>query len=158
MGEVVNLNELVNIVADLKKQNKTIVTTNGCFDIIHAGHVRYLKEAKELGDVLIVCLNSDASVQRLKGPTRPLNHEDDRAEVMSALKAVDYVVLFEDDTPVEILAQIKPSIHVKGGDYTEDTLPETKVIKEGGGKIQFIKFVEGRSTTNIINKISQNKD
>lgn len=158
MGEVVELKKLLNIVFGLKNQNKTIVTTNGCFDIIHAGHVRYLKHAKELGDVLIVCLNSDASVQRLKGPTRPLNHQDDRAEVMSALCSVDYVVIFEEDTPIDVLDKIKPNIHVKGGDYTEETLPETKVIKEGGGKIKFIPFVEGRSTTNIINKISQNNN
>lgn len=158
MGEVVELKKLLNIVGELKKQNKIIVTTNGCFDIIHAGHVKYLKHAKELGDVLIVCLNSDASVQRLKGPTRPLNYQDDRAEVMSSLEAVNYVVIFEEDTPVDVLAKIKPDIHVKGGDYTEETLPETKVIKEGGGKIQFIPFVEGRSTTNIINKIHQNSN
>jgi len=158
MGEVVDQKQLLNIISDLKKQNKTIVTTNGCFDIIHAGHVRYLKHAKELGDVLIVCLNSDASVQRLKGPSRPLNHQDDRAEVMAALYAVDYVVIFEEDTPIDVLAKIKPDIHVKGGDYTEETLPETAVIKQGGGKIQFIPFVEGRSTTNIINKIHQNSN
>ena len=158
MGEVVDQKQLLDIVSELKKQNKTIVTTNGCFDIIHAGHVRYLKHAKNLGDVLIMCLNSDASVQRLKGPTRPLNHQDDRAEVMAALESINYVVIFEEDTPVDILAKIKPDIHVKGGDYSEDTLPETKVIKEGGGKIQFIPFVEGRSTTNIINKISQNSN
>ncbi len=125
------------------------------FDIIHAGHVRYLQQARELGDALIVCLNSDASVQRLKGPTRPLNHQDDRAEVLSALCSVDYVVIFEEDTPVDTLAKIKPDIHVKGGDYSEETLPETKVIKDGGGKVRFIPFVEGRSTTNIINKIAE---
>lgn len=155
MGQVVELNELLNIVSGLKKQNKAIVTTNGCFDIIHAGHVRYLQQARELGDALIVCLNSDASVQRLKGPTRPLNHQDDRAEVLSALCSVDYVVIFEEDTPVDTLAKIKPDIHVKGGDYSEETLPETKVIKDGGGKVRFIPFVEGRSTTNIINKIAE---
>jgi len=158
MGEVVDQKQLLNIVSELKKQNKTIVTTNGCFDIIHAGHVRYLKHAKELGDVLIVCLNSDESVKRLKGSSRPLNYQDDRAEVMSALEAVNYVVIFEEDTPVDVLAKIKPNIHVKGGDYTEETLPETAVIKQGGGKIQFIPFVEGRSTTNIINKIHQNSN
>lgn len=158
MGQVVNIDKLLNIVSELKKQNRTIVTTNGCFDIIHAGHVRYLRQAKELGDILIVCLNSDGSVQRLKGPTRPLNNQDDRAEVMSALCAVDYVVIFEEDTPISVLEQIKPDIHVKGGDYNEDTLPETQVIKEGGGKIQFIPFVEGRSTTNVINKIMQNNN
>jgi len=158
MGKVVDLKELSEIIPELKKQNKTIVTTNGCFDILHAGHVRYLNSAKELGDVLILCLNSDASVQRLKGPTRPLNHQDDRAEVMSALCAIDYVVIFEEDTPVDVLAEIKPNIHVKGGDYTEETLPETSVVKQNGGIMKFIPFVEGRSTTNIINKISQNNN
>jgi len=156
MGQTLELNNLLNIINGLKNQNKTIVTTNGCFDILHAGHVRYLKQAKELGDILIVCLNSDESVKRLKGPSRPINHEQDRAEVMSSLGCVDFVVIFEEDTPANILEQIKPNIHVKGGDYTEDTLPETAVIKAGGGKIQFLPFVEGRSTTNVINKISLN--
>lgn len=158
MGEVIKLNELLDIVEELKAQQKTIVTTNGCFDILHAGHVRYLKQAKELGDILVLCLNSDESVKKIKGPTRPLNNENDRAEVISALCSVDYVVIFEEETPINLLAQIKPDIHVKGGDYTEDTLPETKVIKEGGGKVQFIPFLEGRSTTNIINKIAKDKD
>lgn len=156
MGQTVKLDELIDIISNLKKQNKKIVTTNGCFDIIHAGHARYLKQAKELGDILIVCLNSDESVRKLKGPSRPINHEDDRAEVISSLESVNYVVIFGEDTPINVLTRIKPDIHVKGGDYTEETLPETEVIKKNGGKICFIPFVEGRSTTNIINKISQN--
>ncbi len=158
MGQVVELNDLLEIIYGLKSQNKTIVTTNGCFDIIHAGHARYLKQARGLGDVLIVCLNSDESVQRLKGPSRPINHEEDRAEVLSSLYFVDYVVIFREDTPINVLEKIKPDIHVKGGDYTEETLPETPVIKKCGGKIQFIPFLEGRSTTGVINKIFQNKN
>ena len=130
MGEVLELNRLLETLSGLKAQNKTIITTNGCFDIIHAGHVRYLKQAKELGDILVVCLNSDDSVKKLKGPSRPLNSEDDRAEVLAALSSVDYVVIFEQDTPSEILEQIKPHIHVKGGDYSEETLPESAVIKK----------------------------
>lgn len=156
MGEVVNIKELLEIVSGQKVQGKNIVTTNGCFDIIHAGHVRYLKQARELGDILIVCLNSDDSVKRLKGPSRPLNAENDRAEVLSSLCSVDYVIIFGGDTPIKILEQIKPDIHVKGGDYTEETLPEAKIIKEAGGRVEFIPLVEGRSTTNIIKRINNN--
>jgi D-glycero-beta-D-manno-heptose 1-phosphate adenylyltransferase len=156
VGQVVELGQLLDIVKNLKKENKTIVTTNGCFDIIHVGHVRYLKQAKDLGDVLIIALNSDYSVKRLKGPTRPINSENDRAEVLSSLCCVDYVVIFNEDTPAELLSKIKPDIHVKGGDYDINTLPEAPVIKKAGGKIVFIPFVEGKSTTNIINNIALN--
>ncbi|HSA06918.1 MAG TPA: D-glycero-beta-D-manno-heptose 1-phosphate adenylyltransferase [Candidatus Gastranaerophilales bacterium] len=155
MGKILEINELIKTIAGLKAENKVIVTTNGCFDILHAGHVRYLKHAKELGDVLILCLNSDKSVKRLKGESRPLNSQADRAEVLSCLSSVDYVTVFEEDTPSEILEKIKPDIHVKGGDYSEETLPEADVIKKAGGKIRFIPLVEGRSTTNIINKINK---
>ena len=156
MGNLIDLNSLIEKVLELKSNKKTIVTTNGCFDILHAGHVRYLAQAKALGDTLILCLNSDASVKRLKGESRPLNCEADRAEVVAGLGAVDYVVIFEEDTPVEVLADLKPDIHVKGGDYTEDSLPETAIIKKNGGNVQFIPLVEGRSTTNIIEKINCN--
>lgn len=152
MGKVINLVELTSILEDLKSNNKTIITTNGCFDILHVGHVRYLAEARSLGDVLIVGLNSDDSVKRLKGPTRPINNENDRAEVLASLISVDYVVLFNEDTPVSLLSQIKPDIHAKGGDYNPDTLPESKTIQKNGGKLVFIQFVEGKSTTNIIEK------
>ncbi len=154
MGKILELKNLLIKVSELKSENKIIVTTNGCFDIIHAGHVRYLKKAKELGDVLIVCLNSDESVKKLKGPSRPLNNMHDRAEVLTALNSVDYAVIFEEDTPSAILEKIKPDIHVKGGDYSEETLPEADVIKKNGGKVCFIPLVEGKSTTNIINKIN----
>lgn len=152
MGQVVTLNDLIEILPELKAQGKKIVTTNGCFDILHAGHVRYLNKAKALGDILIIGLNSDKSVKSIKGPTRPINCEDDRAEVISALSSVDFVVMFEEDTPANLLAALKSDIHVKGGDYTEESLPEAEIIKAYGGKIAFIPLVEGRSTTNIIEK------
>ena len=153
MGKVLTINELVSEVQDLKQHNKKIVSTNGCFDILHVGHVRYLQKSASLGDILIVCLNSDRSVKALKGDSRPLNNENDRAEVLASLACVDYVVIFDEDTPVNYLAQIKPDIHTKGGDYDVNTLPEAKVIMDNGGKLEFINFVEGKSTTNIINKM-----
>ena len=153
MGQIVNFSEIENITKKLKSENKTIVTTNGCFDILHVGHVRYLQEAKKLGDVLILCLNSDRSVRALKGPTRPVNPEQDRAEVLAALSCIDYVVIFDEDTPSKLLESIKPHIHAKGGDYDINTLPEAKIIMDNGGEVRFISLVEGRSTTNIINKV-----
>ena len=152
MGKVVTKAELLEELKSLS--DKTIVTTNGCFDILHVGHVRYLQKAKESGDLLVLAMNTDASVKRLKGPERPINSENDRAEVLAALGCIDYVVMFDEDTPETLLAQIKPDVHVKGGDYTEDTLPEAKVIIENGGRVEFIKFVEGKSTTKIIEKIN----
>lgn len=154
MGEVIKQENLDELLAKLKKENKTVVTTNGCFDILHVGHVRYLKKAKSFGDVLLIALNSDKSVKSIKGPTRPINNENDRAEILSSLYFVDYVVMFDEDSPMNLLAKIKPDVHTKGADYTVETLPEAKVILEGGGKIEFISFVEGKSTTSIIEKIS----
>ena len=130
-----------------------MVFTNGCFDILHAGHVTYLEAAKAQGDVLVLGLNTDESVRRLKGPERPINSELDRAKVVGALKAVDYVVLFGEHTAEAVIAEVKPDVYVKGGDYTLDTLPEAKIVQSYGGKVAFIDMVEGRSTTNIINKI-----
>ena len=152
MGRVVTLEELIKITEQLKSENKKIVTTNGCFDILHVGHVRYLKEARELGDILVVGVNSDESVRKLKGPTRPINNENDRSEILSSLVCVDYAVIFGEDTPVELLSQIKPSIHAKGGDYDVNTLPEAKTVQDNGGELVFINFVDGKSTTNIINR------
>jgi len=155
MGEDVTAEKLTEILKDLKQKNKTIVTTNGCFDILHVGHVRYLKQTKALGDVLIIALNTDRSVRALKGPKRPLNSENDRAEVLAALECVDYVVLFDEDTPAELLDKIKPDIHAKGGDYNIDTLPEAKIITKNGGRVVFIPLVEGKSTTSLIEKASK---
>ena len=153
MGQVLSIEKLVEQIDKLKKQGKKIVSTNGCFDILHVGHVRYLQKSAALGDILIVCLNSDSSVKALKGESRPLNNENDRAEVLAALACVDFVVIFNENTPVNYLARIKPDIHTKGGDYDVETLPETKVVVDNGGRVELISFVVGKSTTNIINKM-----
>lgn len=141
------------LVEELKKQGKTVVFTNGCFDILHVGHLTYLNQAKQQGDILIVGVNSDSSVKKIKGETRPINHEIDRAELLCGLKAVDYTVIFDEDTPCRLLEELKPDIHVKGGDYKKEDLPETKIVEENGGKVIILSFIQGKSTTNIINKI-----
>ena len=143
--------------AALREAGQRVVFTNGCFDILHAGHVRYLSEARAQGDCLVLGLNSDESVKRLKGPARPINSELDRAEVVGALKAVDYVVLFGEQTAENLIAKVRPAVYVKGGDYTLDTLPEAKIVQSYGGRVHFVKMVEGRSTTNVIKKISGDK-
>ena len=150
---LIKQNELDDLLKKLKQEGKTVVTTNGCFDILHVGHVRYLEKAKSFGDVLIVALNSDKSVKSIKGESRPINNELDRAEVLSGLKSVDYVVLFDEDSPIDLLLQIKPDVHTKGADYTIESLPEAKGIMDAGGRIEFISFVEGKSTTSIIEKM-----
>lgn len=157
MREPVKREDLQDLLYDIRKQGKTIVTTNGCFDILHVGHVRYLEETKKFGDVLIVALNSDKSVKELKGDGRPINNELDRAEVLNGLKSVDYVVLFDEKSPAQLLSEIKPDVHTKGADYNEDTLPEAKIIKENGGRLEFIQFVQGKSTTATIQKINAQK-
>ena len=157
MREPVKREDLQKLLSDLRKQGKTIVTTNGCFDILHVGHVRYLEETKKFGDILIVALNSDKSVRALKGEGRPINNENDRAEVLNGLKSVDYVVLFDEQSPAELLAEIKPDVHTKGADYTVETLPEAKIILENGGRLEFIQFVPGKSTTSTIAKINSQK-
>ncbi len=153
MEKLIEKENLDNIIKKLKSENKKIVFTNGCFDILHAGHVRYLKESKKFGDILIVGLNSDISVKKIKGESRPINPEMDRAEVLAGLEAVSYIVLFDETSPVKLLEEIKPDIYTKGADYTVETLPEAKTVLSYGGKIEFIKFLEGRSTTKIIDKI-----
>lgn len=155
MKRVLERQEAAQLSEKLKKEGKKVVFTNGCFDILHIGHLRYLKEAKEQGEILFVGVNSDDSVKRLKGPTRPINTEMDRAEMLAGLKPVDYVVIFSEDTPVELISELKPSIHVKGGDYKKEDLPETKVVEENGGEVRILGLVEGKSTTNIVNKISE---
>lgn len=148
----------VQVLCDqLRKEGQRIVFTNGCFDILHAGHVRYLTSAKAMGDCLIVGLNTDQSVRALKGESRPINHEEDRAAVLSALRAVDYVVLFGEPTAERLIGEIKPAIYVKGGDYTVETLPEAKIVHAYGGQIKLVSLVPGRSSTNIINKMKLTK-
>ena len=142
--------------ATLRAAGARVVFTNGCFDILHAGHVRYLAAARALGDVLILGLNSDASVRRLKGETRPVNSEADRAEVVGALASVDYVVIFGEDTAEELIARVRPAVYAKGGDYTRETLPEARIVESYGGEVAFIPLVEGKSTTGIIERAGRN--
>ena len=132
-----------------------VVFTNGCFDILHAGHVRYLTEAKKLGDVLVVGLNSDESVRKLKGAGRPVNPEEDRAEVLAGLRAVDHVVVFAEDTAEEMVRQLQPDVYVKGGDYSLERLPESAIVASYGGRTVLVPMVEGRSTSNVIRKLQQ---
>ncbi|HAA12386.1 MAG TPA: D-glycero-beta-D-manno-heptose 1-phosphate adenylyltransferase [Cytophagales bacterium] len=140
-----------------KQNGEKVVFTNGCFDILHLGHVDYIEKARELGDRLILGLNSDASVSRLKGPSRPLVHEQDRARVMAALQSVDAVVLFGEDTPLQLIQRLLPDVLVKGGDYTVDTIVGASEVLDAGGAVQTIAFVEGRSTTTLVQKIQDLK-
>lgn len=148
-SKVVAYNHIADIIKREKSFNKTIVFTNGCFDILHRGHVTYLKHAKALGDILVLGLNSDASVKRLKGPSRPVNNEQDRAVVLEALECIDYIVIFEEDTPLNLIKNVMPDILVKGGDYKAEDV----VGKEYAGRVEIIDFVEGYSTTSTINKL-----
>jgi glycerol-3-phosphate cytidylyltransferase len=148
--------EQAAVLSEKEKQNgKTVVFTNGCFDILHSGHVTYLEQAKALGDILILGLNSDKSVKSIKGPERPINNETDRAIVIAALESIDYVVIFEEDTPIELLKKIKPNIQAKGGDYVAEELPEFPIVTGFGGTINILPFVAGKSTTSTLEKIQQ---
>ncbi len=147
--------KIEDFCATLRAAGQRIVFTNGCFDILHAGHVRYLMQARSLGDCLVLGLNTDASVRRLKGETRPVNRELDRAEVVGALAAVDYVVLFDEPTAEALVEKVRPAVYAKGGDYTRETLPEAKIVERYGGEVHFIGLVPGRSTTKIIERINR---
>jgi rfaE bifunctional protein nucleotidyltransferase chain/domain len=152
---LVQQSELKELVQKLHAEGFTIVTTNGCFDILHAGHVKYLEKTHAFADKTIVLLNSDSSVKKLKGENRPINNEIDRAEVLGALRYVDYVVLFDDESPRALLEIIKPDVHTKGADYTAQTLPEADIITQNGGRLEFIDFVEGKSTTNTLKAMNK---
>jgi D-beta-D-heptose 7-phosphate kinase/D-beta-D-heptose 1-phosphate adenosyltransferase len=155
-SKIKSLDELQAVVSDAQKHGKRVVWTNGCFDIIHAGHIRYLEKAAGVGDVLVVGLNSDASVKAVKGPTRPIVPEHERAIVLSALECVDYVTVFSEPAPLPLLKVLKPDVYVKGGDYTIDTIvqEERRLVEGYGGKIEIISGVEGLSTTRIIDRIA----
>lgn len=153
MGILVKRDEISNIVKEIQSSGKKVVATNGCFDILHVGHVRYLQETKKYADYSIVLLNSDKSVKLIKGESRPINNENDRAEILCALSCVDYVVMFDETSPRDLLDQIKPDVYTKGADYTMETLPEADIMKKNNIKVEFIKFVDGKSTTNTINKM-----
>ena len=150
--KIYSLKDLLKKVKKWKEEGKTIVWTNGCFDILHAGHVTYLKEAKKLGDILIVGLNSDESVKRLKGKDRPINPVEDRAKVLEALECVDAIIIFDENTPYNIIKKIKPDIIVKGGDYKEEEV----IGREFAKRVVIMPYIEGKSTTNIIRKIKEN--
>ncbi len=153
--KIKTINELKQIVKELKEKNKIIVTTNGVFDILHIGHIRYLEKAKKLGNILIVAINSDESVKKIKGPKRPINEQNIRAETLAALGCVDYTIIFNEKDPVKILEEIKPDIHVKGGDYNLSQIIEKGIVEKNNGKIVLLPEIKGFSTTDLINKIRE---
>ena len=153
MGKILGWEELKKEIDDLQANGKKVVFTNGCFDILHVGHVRYLKEARKLGDALILGLNSDSSVRSIKGEERPLNPETERAEVIASLACVDYVTLFSEDTPLKLIEFLRPSFLVKGGDWAEESVVGRDSVKQWGGRVVIIPQIQGVSTTNVVEKI-----
>lgn len=154
---IIGREQLKKIVATLRRNKKKIVTTNGVFDILHLGHIHYLENAKKLGDILIIGVNSDHSTKKLKGETRPINTQKDRAALLNALRVVDYVVIFPETDPRNFLSLIQPDIHVKGGDYTIDQIIEKDVVEAGGGTVILLETLGGYATTKIIQKIQKDK-
>jgi D-beta-D-heptose 7-phosphate kinase/D-beta-D-heptose 1-phosphate adenosyltransferase len=144
---------LLRIIKDLKAKGKRIVFTNGCFDLLHIGHIRYLEEAKALGDVLVVGVNSDSSVRKLKGPKRPILHEEERTEILSGLGCVDYITLFDEIDPLKLITSLQPNVLVKGGDWTKEQTVGREVVERSGGEVVILPFVQGASTSNLIETI-----
>jgi rfaE bifunctional protein nucleotidyltransferase chain/domain len=140
-------------LAEARGRGQRVVFTNGCFDVLHVGHARYLEEARAQGDLLVVGVNSDASVRGLKGPKRPIVPEADRAEMLAALASVDYVVLFDEATPEALIGRVRPDLHVKGGDYRAEDLPETPLVRALGGEVRIMPLVAGRSTSDLVETI-----
>jgi D-beta-D-heptose 7-phosphate kinase/D-beta-D-heptose 1-phosphate adenosyltransferase len=155
MSKITPRNELKATVDRLKREGKKVVFTNGCFDILHAGHTRYLREARKLGDALILALNSDSSVRSIKGPMRPIVPESERAEVVGALDSVDYVTVFDELTPLELIEFLRPDVIVKGGDWSEKDIVGAETVRKWGGRVAIMPEIEGASTTNIIDKVLQ---
>jgi D-glycero-beta-D-manno-heptose 1-phosphate adenylyltransferase len=151
--KIKELKDLIKIISELRVRGKRIISTNGVFDILHIGHIRYLQEAKSMGDFLIVAVNSDSSVNKIKGPKRPINNENDRIEALAALECVDYVIIFSEKDPRALLEYIKPDIHVKADDYKIDQIIEKSTVEKNGGKVVLASKVEGYSTTTLIDKI-----
>lgn len=152
-SKIIDISEIGNLVSTWKSEGKSIVFTNGCFDVLHYGHVSYLSEAKDLGDKMIIGLNSDASVRRLKGETRPVNGQQERATLLAALNFVDAVVIFEEDTPEKLIKATHPDVLVKGGDYTIDTIVGADFVQSYGGVVKTIPLVENFSTTKILKRL-----
>jgi D-glycero-beta-D-manno-heptose 1-phosphate adenylyltransferase len=153
MGKIRSLEELQVQVEELKHNGKTIVLANGCFDLLHVGHIRYLKGARQLGDVLIVGLNNDDSVRQLKGLGRPLMPEGERAEILEAISCVDYIVIFSEPNVERLLLRIRPDIHCKGTDYTADSVPEREVVRSYGGKVAIVGDPKNHSTRDLIQEV-----
>lgn len=152
-GKILPRKELATLLEPLRLAGKSIVFTNGCFDLLHAGHVKYLQQARALGDLLVLGLNSDDSIRRLKGPKRPLLEESERAQILAALDCIDYLTIFDEDTPLELLHLVRPDILAKGGDYQPDEVVGKELVESYGGRVELIRFVDGKSTTNIIDKV-----
>jgi len=152
LPKVLTTDNLESILQSYKSQGKKIVFTNGCFDLLHVGHVRYLEQAKSLADILIVGINTDRSVQILKGPTRPIQNENDRAEILASLKSVDHTVLFDDETPLQLIKKVKPDFLVKGGDWEVPQIVGSDFVLSYGGQVKSLQFINGRSTTLIVEK------
>ena len=144
---------LAQVIAKLHKQKKRVVFTNGCFDILHVGHVDYLSKARRLGDLLVIGLNSDSSVKKIKGKDRPINKESDRAKVLSSLYFVDYITIFSEPTPENLIKKVRPDILVKGGDWKVNDIVGSSFVRSCGGKVKTIPFVKGYSTTSVIERI-----
>lgn len=145
--------ELADIVAAHRDAGRSVVFTNGCFDVLHPGHVRYLEQARALGDLLLVAVNSDDSVRRLKGPDRPVNPVEDRVTLLAALSCVDHVVIFEEDSPAALIETVRPDVYVKGGDYPPEMVPEAPLVRRLGGQVRTLGYVPDRSTSAIIERI-----
>ena len=154
-SKILGLKQLACQVEGLRRVGQKIVFTNGCFDLLHLGHVRYLEQAKALGDVLVVAVNSDDSVRALKGEGRPLIPESQRAQIIAALACVDFVTIFSDPDPIPTIQALRPDVHVKGGDYTEEQLPEAEVVKAYGGEVVIIPQIDAPSTSNLIERIGK---
>lgn len=152
--------ELARLNTQMQAEGRRLVLTNGCFDLLHAGHVRYLHQARQLGDALVVALNDDASVQRLKGRTRPINSVEDRAEVLAALQDVDFVTVFGEDDAQKVVEEIRPAVYVKGGDYDSDPSagrfpPEGKIVIAYGGDVKILPYLPGRSTSSLVERLQE---
>ena len=155
MNKILERETLRNKLEELRNKGKKIAFTNGCFDILHVGHVRYLREAKKTADVLVLALNSDSSVRSIKGEKRPLMNEKERAEILAALEFIDFVTIFPELTPLELINYLKPDILIKGGDWPEEKVVGREEVKKWGGRVAIIPEIEGKSTTNIVEKIKK---
>ncbi len=155
MGQVIKSWDQLASTLNADRGGRKVVFTNGCFDILHVGHVRYLQDAKAQGDVLVVALNTDRSVREIKGPTRPIQNESARAEIMAALGCVDFVTLFDEETPLEVIRKLRPDVLVKGGDYDISTIVGASLVMNYGGVVKALQFVPGSSTTSIVEKMQR---